>query len=134
MSCAKYDSNEWRATQIKDRNGNYLTASYNWLGDITTITDTLSRVVTFNYDTNANLISITQTWNGQTHTWATFGWGTQTIQTSFPNVKVVGTANGTSVPMLAMVGFDDGTYTAAVVIARHLTLIAIAGCDSNFHL
>jgi YD repeat-containing protein len=50
---------EWRCTQIKDRNGNYVTVNYDWLGHITTITDTLGRVVTFNYDTNANLTSIT---------------------------------------------------------------------------
>src|SRR5713226_7621421 len=60
---------EYRCTEIKDRNGNYLTVNYDWLGHITTITDTLSRVITFNYDTNANPVSITQTWNGQTHTW-----------------------------------------------------------------
>ena len=65
---------EYRCTEIKDRNGNYLTVSYNSLGQITTITDTLGRVITFTYDSNSNPISITQMWGAQTHTWATFGW------------------------------------------------------------
>ena len=58
-------NNEYSCTQIKDRNGNYISVNHNALGRITTITDTLGRVITFNYDTNANLISITQSWNGQ---------------------------------------------------------------------
>ena len=70
-------NNEWRCIEAKDRNGNYLTVHHNGLGQITTITDTLGRTITFNYDGNANLLSITDVWNGQTHTWATFGWGTQ---------------------------------------------------------
>jgi YD repeat-containing protein len=45
--------------EIKDCNGNYLTANYNWLGDITTITDTLGRTITFNYDPNANRRRVT---------------------------------------------------------------------------
>jgi hypothetical protein len=40
-------NNEWRCTQIKDRNGNYITAEYNWLGHITKIIDTLARTITF---------------------------------------------------------------------------------------
>ena len=81
---------EYRCTEIKDRNGNYLTVNYDWLGHITTITDTLSRVITFNYDTNANPVSITQTWNGQTHTWATFGWSTLNMQLGFSGISVWG--------------------------------------------
>ncbi len=103
-------NNEYRCTQIKDRNGNYLTVNYDGWGHITTITDTLERVITFNYDGNANLLSITQTWNGQTHTWATFGWGTRTMQSSFSDVSVVGAPNGTAMPVITQVGLDDGSY------------------------
>lgn len=85
--------NEYRCTQIKDRNGNYIIAAYDGGGRIATITDTLGRVVAFNYDLNQNLLSITQIWNGATHTWATFGYSTQTIQTNFPGLTVVGPAN-----------------------------------------
>jgi YD repeat-containing protein len=109
MNYAKYQD-EWRCTQIKDRNGNYLSVSYDWLGHISSITDTLGRVITVTYDSKANQTSITQTWNGQTHTWATFGWGTVNIQTSFSGVEVSGAPNGTIIPVLTMVGFHDGTY------------------------
>jgi YD repeat-containing protein len=131
MSYSKFE-NEWRCTQIKDRNGNFITVNYDWHGHITNITDTLSRVVTFNYDVNANLISITQTWNGQTHTWATFGWGTQTIQTSFSGVAVSGAPNGTVVPVLNMVGFDDGTYSKFLYNSSgQATRITSYASDSN---
>jgi len=109
MSYTKIE-NEWRCTNIKDRNGNYLTANYNSLGDLTSVVDTLGRVVTFNYDGNANLASITQTWNGQGHTWATFHFDSVTIQPNFSGVSVSGVANSQSVSMLTMVGLGDGSY------------------------
>jgi YD repeat-containing protein len=101
--------NEYRCTSIQDRNGNYMLVNYDWRGDIQNVTDTLGRVITFNYDTNANLNSITQSWNGQTHTWASFGWDNLTMQ---PTVSgVVGTYGGEIMPVLKMVAFHDGTYT-----------------------
>jgi YD repeat-containing protein len=112
----------WRAATVEDRNGNYINVSYDWRGDITNMTDTLGRVVTFNYDTNANLSTITQTWqvNGvaQAHTWASFGWGTQPLQQDFSSIAAVGTYSGEVVPVLTQVGLDDGTrynfeYTGA---------------------
>jgi YD repeat-containing protein len=106
-------NNEWRCTQIKDRNGNYITVNYDWLGHITSILDTLARTITFNYDGNANLTSITQSWtvNGspQTHTWASFGWATTQLQPSFSGVMVVG-ANTSTIPVLHQVGLDDGSH------------------------
>ncbi|MGH9769386.1 MAG: hypothetical protein ACREAB_18330, partial [Blastocatellia bacterium] len=45
---------QYSCTEIKDRNGNYITITYNGFGtgqEIDTITDTLGRVITFNYDT-----------------------------------------------------------------------------------
>jgi YD repeat-containing protein len=109
-------NSEWRCTQIKDRNGNYLTVNYDWLGHIANVIDTLNRTINFNYDPNANLLSITQNWtvNGsaQTHTWASFGWTTKTLQPSFSGVMVVGARNGLTIPVLSQVGLDDGTrYT-----------------------
>ncbi len=99
---------DYRCTRIKDVNGNFLSISYNVYGQITTMTDTLARVLTVNYDTNQNPSSITQTWNGQTHVWASFGYDTKTIQTSFAGVSVVGIKNGASIPMLTQVSIDDG--------------------------
>src|SRR5215212_5406928 len=103
------DSNgEYRCTSIKDRNGNYLTINYDALGHITNVIDTLGRVINFNYDINANLISITQAWNGQpAHQWVSCGWGTRTMQSSFSGAAVVGTANGTLYPVLTQVALND---------------------------
>jgi YD repeat-containing protein len=118
MSFSPFE-NEWRATVIEDRNGNLITVNYDWRGDITNITDTLGRVITFNYDANANLSTITQSWAGQPlpHTWATFGWGTLSMQPSFGG-QVVGTHSGEVVPVLSQVGLSDGSrhtfeYTSA---------------------
>jgi YD repeat-containing protein len=106
-------NSEWRCTQIKDRNGNYLTVNYDWLGHIANVIDTLARTITFNYDTNSNLLSITQSWtvNGSptTHTWASFGWTIKTIQPSFSGVMVVG-ANPATIPVINQVGLDDGSH------------------------
>jgi YD repeat-containing protein len=106
-------NNEWRCTQIKDRNGNYLTINYDWLGHITTIFDTLARPINLNYDGNANLLSITQGWtvNGvpTTHTWASFGWTTKTISPSFSGAMVVG-ASPATFPVISQVGLDDSTH------------------------
>jgi YD repeat-containing protein len=113
---------EWRATGIEDRNGNVMSVSYMWWGDVLSVSDTLGRTVTFNYDANENLQTITQNWtvNGQTqtHTWATFGWGTKVLQPGFSSVAAVGTYAGETIPVMTQVGLDDGTrynfeYTSA---------------------
>jgi YD repeat-containing protein len=107
--------NDWRCTGIEDRNGNYVTINYQeWRDDIASIVDTLSRTLTFNYDSNNNLISITQPWtvNGQsqTHTWATFGWDTLQMQPSSSGAQVSGTYNGETIPVLSQVSLADGSY------------------------
>src|ERR1043166_4032376 len=49
-------NSEFRCTQIKDRNGNYISATYDsTTGHLLTITDTLGRVASFIYDANTNL-------------------------------------------------------------------------------
>ena len=82
---ANPSNTEYHCTEVKDRNGNFLTIYYGGTEDIQTVTDTLGRVITFNYDTNGNILSITQTWNGQSqpHQWATFGWGPTPIGNNF---------------------------------------------------
>ena len=103
MNYVKYF--DWRCTQIEDRNGNLLTINNHWWGDIQNITDTLGRVITFNYDTNANPISITQ--NGRTEPWVTFGWGaTPPMQ---PPSGGVGTYQNEVIPVLTQVGLADGS-------------------------
>lgn len=108
-------NNEFRCVEIKDRNGNYITINHNALGRITTITDTLGRVINFNYDVNANLISITQSWNGQpAHQWVGFSWGTRNTQASFAGAPtgpiVVGPKNGTSLPVITQVTLNDTSH------------------------
>src|SRR5262245_56518570 len=65
--------NFYKPTLIQDTNGNQIAIAYNTSNRITTITDTLGRVVTYNY-TNGLLTSITQAVAGGTKTWATFTW------------------------------------------------------------
>jgi YD repeat-containing protein len=100
----------YRCTQLKDRNGNFITASYTTQGKLSAVLDTLGRTINFNYDGNQNLTSITQTWNGGTsHTWATFGYTDLTIQYNFTGIAVVGPVNGTVIPSLTHVGLADGS-------------------------
>jgi YD repeat-containing protein len=110
---------EYQCREVTDRNGNYLTVNYAGPGQISTVVDTLGRVVTFNYDAFQNLISITQPWKREvepnsaaqeTHTWATFGYQNLTLQPSFSNLAVVGTQSGAVVPVLNQVGLSDGSY------------------------
>ncbi len=103
--------NEYRCTQVKDRNGNYLSVSRNALGQITGVTDTLGRVINFNYDSNANLISITQAWNGQpAHQWVSFGWGTRNLQPGFTSGAMVGTVTGQVLPVVTQVALNDTSH------------------------
>jgi YD repeat-containing protein len=104
-------NNEFSCTQVKDRNGNYITINHNALGRITTITDTLGRTITFNYDIYANLISITQSWNGQpSHQWVSFGWSTRNMQYGFGTEKVIGTAYAMAVPVITQVAVNDTSH------------------------
>jgi YD repeat-containing protein len=104
-------NNEYSCTGVKDRNGNYMNIARTALGHISTVTDTLGRVITFNYDSNANLLSITQAWNGQpSHQWVSFGWGTRTMQASFSGAAVVGTANGQQLPVITQVVLNDTSH------------------------
>lgn len=99
---------EYRCVEIKDSNGNYISVNNNSLGRISSIVDTLGRVINFNYDGNDNLISITQAWNGQpSHQWVSFGWSTSTMQSSFSGATVVGIANNKDVPVITQVGLND---------------------------
>jgi len=132
MSYTKIE-NEWRCIEIKDRNGNYLTINYNSLGDLTSVVDTLGRTLSFVYDSNANLTEIDQTWHrdlqtggqsNETHKWATFGWGTTTIQPGFSGISMSGIANGQSIPVLTMVGLPDQTYYKFTYTSSNLGQVA----------
>ena len=104
----------YRCSQIKDRNGNFITITYNWDGQLETVTDTLGRIITVNYTNNAPS-TITQTWkdsNGSgsstTHTWATFTYVNKTVATDFAtSLALIGPPNGTAVGVLDKVTYAD---------------------------
>jgi YD repeat-containing protein len=102
---------QYRCTEVKDRNGNYISVTYNALGHIATVTETLGRVITFNYDGNANLLSITQSWAGQpSHQWVGFSWSTRSMQSTFSSAEIVGTNVGASLPVIVQVSLNDTSY------------------------
>ena len=100
----------FQCTEMKDRNGNFITVNYTSFGRIDTIVDTLGRTVTFNYNVSDNtLTSITQNWAGQpNHVWASFTYVNSEIQTNFNGVTNVGPINGSMVKVLRSVVVNDG--------------------------
>jgi hypothetical protein len=84
----------YRPIQIKDRNGNYISIAYSTATGaddvaISTITDTVGRVITFNYDGTNRLSTITVPAYGGvgTMTIATFTWASKTLTTIFPALR-----------------------------------------------
>src|ERR1041385_5435950 len=69
-------ANLFRPTQIKDTNGNYISITYGSAFDqqISSITDTLGRVINFHYDGSNQLSYIDQNVSGGVHRYATFTW------------------------------------------------------------
>jgi YD repeat-containing protein len=118
-------SYEWkggacRCKEIKDRNGNYISIYHNDNGLLYTVTDTLGRVITVNYDNDLYPISVTQTWkddNGHgsdvTHTYATFAYTAKTVSTSFSGSPTVyGPPNDTVLKVLDTITYADAhSYT-----------------------
>jgi RHS repeat-associated protein len=104
-------NNEFRCNQIKDRNGNFISATYNTTnGRLQTATDTLGHVITFVYDGSGNLSAITQTWGGATHTWATFYYGSVYVAPNFGGGLTVNGPNNSNVTVLTQVNLHDGSY------------------------
>lgn len=124
QSTYKLIGQSYECTEIKDRNGNYITINYNTsgpaIGRISNIHDTLNRVITFNY-ANGLLSTITQDWKRQppneantiTHTWASFTYSDLPIHASFDNsFSVVGVLNNEA-KVLTKVTLDDNSNTLA---------------------
>ena len=105
---------EFQCTQIKDRNGNFITINRDGTGRITTIVDTVNRTINFNYN-GTTLTSITQSWtvNGSsvTQTWASFQYRSPdlTINTNFTGVTNTGPQNGSPLKVLSGVTFPDNS-------------------------
>jgi YD repeat-containing protein len=105
LSYASDGTGQFRCTQVKDRNGNFISVAYNG-GNITSVTDTLGRVVNFNYDSNNRLSTVTQTRGGQQYQWAAFGYTNVTVSPSFPGMTVYG-PNNTTLSLLTHVYTAD---------------------------
>ncbi len=108
----------YRVSEIKDRNGNYIAVDHDEYGALRTVTDTLGRVITVNYDTELYPTTITQTWKGTngagsnvTHTWASFNYTTVEIDTDFDGLTVTGPPNETVMKVLEKVTYSDGSHT-----------------------
>jgi YD repeat-containing protein len=117
----------WRAKQIEDRNGNIISITNDWRGDIQTVVDTLGRTIYFSYDGNSNLTSIKQDWAGQSqaHTWATFDWGNPPSMQLPSGVQAVGTYASESVPVVTQVNLpgDDSHYHFEYNAAAQVNLV-----------
>jgi len=101
---------EYRCTTIEDRNGNYISATYDGSnGHILTITDTLGRVLNFGYDGDGNLYNITQTWGGTTHAYATFIYTSQYMSFNFSGLTAYNATNGGYQTVLSYVALSDNT-------------------------
>jgi RHS repeat-associated protein len=105
-------NSEYRCTEIKDRNGNYFSASYNTTnGRVESIVDTLQRTLNFIYDASGNLQTIRQTWTGNvSHDWVTFSYGQVYVAPAFGGGLQVNGPNNTYVSVLTRVSLHDGTY------------------------
>jgi YD repeat-containing protein len=94
-------------TQVRDRNGNRLNLTYNSTF-LTSITDTLGRVLTFNYS-GYHLMTITQNWLGTTKVLAQFDYGTVSLNYTFQaGLTIDGPASGTQISVLTRVITSDG--------------------------
>lgn len=104
----------FRCVQITDRNGNFISATYDSTGRISQVTDTLARTINFLYDASGNLQFIRQTWNGVAHDWASFSWQSKTLRPSFSVSAVAPTSFWALVSVTlgdtSTYGFDYSTF------------------------
>src|SRR5438270_1496141 len=111
--------NLFRPTQIKDTNGNYISIAYggDFDQEITSITDTLGRVINFHYDPNTHLLSsVDQNLaGGGTHLYATFLWtqkyGGSNNWRNFTGLVVNGAPDTSTTPLnvLSSCTYANGT-------------------------
>jgi YD repeat-containing protein len=95
--------------EIKDRNGNLITVTFNTHGSINTITDTLGRVFYFTYNFYDDLQSIYQYWNGLQRTIASFSYADLPIYYNFSGATPDNIGYGQVIPVLSEVYLLGGT-------------------------
>lgn len=104
----------FRPIQIEDTNGNYISIVYVSGHDqlIQSVTDTLGRVIQFNYDSSNRLTSLTQALHPSgTKTYVTFSWGTVSLNYAFASPLIVSNSptSGTSVNVITSCTYANGT-------------------------
>jgi RHS repeat-associated protein len=111
-----------RPVQINDTNGNFITITYVAGSDqqISTVRDTMGRVIQFNYDANGNLATLTSPGivppngcNGcqpTARTWATFSWNTSyALNYNFSAAVQDSPTNGATLSVLTGVTLPNNT-------------------------
>jgi len=95
-------------TQVKDRNGNYITINYTGTGQqISSIVDTVGRTVSFSYNSDGTLASISKSGFGNaSRTWS-FSYASLTLSYSFASSLTVNAP--TSVKVLSSITFPNST-------------------------
>jgi YD repeat-containing protein len=98
--------------EIKDRNGNLITITYNGYSQIDTITDTLGRVFQFNYGAYQTLESITLGVGYTPTLIALFSYVDNTLYTNFSGLSLYNVSNGMTYPVLSQVYLpkDNSTF------------------------
>jgi len=104
----------FRPTSLKDSNGNYISVTYVAGHDqqISSVTDSLSRAITFNYDASNHLTSLSQPLHPSgSKTYVNFQWGTTTLNYSFAAslTAVNSPASGSTINVLTGCTYPNGT-------------------------
>ena len=105
-------ADRYRCTEVKDRNGNFLTITYKNWGGIDTITDTLGRRFLFSYDSYYHLQTIErQVSPTEFEVEVTFGYYPNTyLDPKFATtLSIQGVNLSSPVPLLKQVGLADGS-------------------------
>lgn len=77
------------------------------------MTDTLGRVLNFNYDGNGRLSTVTQQRGASAYTWAAFGYSNLYVQPNFPWMWVYGPYNQTVAVLMSVWTADSARYDFA---------------------
>jgi YD repeat-containing protein len=99
---------QWHCTRIEDRNGNYVTVSYDATGHPLRIEDTAGRLIDFLYSSAGNLSSVTEREPAGDKTLATFGYAAIDID----RIGSAAAARGAApdrVVALTQLGLRDGS-------------------------
>jgi RHS repeat-associated protein len=101
--------------KIEDTNGNYISITYDTgtgfdARAINTITDTLGRIVTFNYDSNQRLTSITgPAFGGGSQTYGTFTWSQVNLNYNFSVAALDSLPEGSPINVITACSYPNGT-------------------------